>query len=111
MENGSYFPIHYALQNSRKALIGYVTRLINEIDVAIENLENTEKVLCLAEQINIIFGKLKGIIFNFIELSSCPKEIENANKILCKQNFRVIEIQNTVENYLETLSKSSEVCS
>ena len=61
--------------------------------------------------ISINTGKLKGTIFNFIELSPSPEEIENANEILCEQNFRVIEIQNTVENYLETLPKPSEVCS
>ena len=65
----------------------------------------------MAKQINISLGKLKETIFNFIELSPSPEEIENANEILCEQNFRVIEIHNTVENYLETLSKSSEVCS
>ena len=32
------------LKNSRKAFIGHVTRLINKIHEAIENLGNTEKV-------------------------------------------------------------------
>ena len=40
-----------SLENCRKAFIGHVTRFINKIHVAIENLENTEKVLCLAEQL------------------------------------------------------------
>ena len=57
-------------------------------------MENTEKVLCLAEQLNVIFEKLKGTIFNFIELSPSQEEIENANEILCEQSSRVIEIQN-----------------
>ena len=99
------------LKNSRKAFIGHVTRLINKIHEAKENLENTEKVLCLTEQLNVIFEKLKGTIFNFIELSLSPEEIENANEILCEQNSRVIEIQNIVENYFETSPKTSKICS
>ena len=80
-------------------------------------MENTEKVLCLTEQLNVIFEKLKGTNFNFIELSSSPEEIEmkfewkNANEILYEQNSRVIEIQNIVENYVETSSKTSKICS
>ena len=74
-------------------------------------MENTEKVLCLTEQLNVIFKKLKGTIFNFIELSLSTEEIENANEILCGQSSRVIEVQNIVENYFETSSKSSKVCS
>ena len=61
-------------------------------------MENTEKVLRLTEQLNVIFEKLKGTNFNFIELSSSPEEIENANEILCEENSRVIVIQNFVEN-------------
>ena len=99
------------LKNCRKAFIGHATRLINKILEAIENLENTEKVLFLTEQLNVIFEKLKGAIFNFIELSSSPEETENANEILCEQNSRVIEIQNIVENYFETSSKTSKICS
>ena len=57
-------------------------------------MENTEKVLYLTVQLNVIFEKLKGTIFNFIELSSSQEEIENANEILCEQSSRVIEIQN-----------------
>ena len=49
-----------SLKNRRKAFIGHVTHLINKIHEAIENLENTEKVLCLTEQLNVIFVKLKG---------------------------------------------------
>ena len=63
-------------------------------------MENTEKILCL-----------EGTIFNFIELSPFPEEIENANEILCEQNSRAIEIQSNVENYFETSSKYSKVCS
>ena len=73
-------------------------------------MENTEKVLCLADQLNVNFEKLEGTIFNFIELSPFPEEIENANEILCEQNSRAIEIQSNVENYFET-SKYSKVCS
>ena len=82
------------LKNRRKAFIGHVTRLINKIHESIENLENTEKVLYLTVQLNVIFEKLKGTIFNFIELSPSQEEIENANEILCEQSSRVIEIQN-----------------
>ena len=57
-------------------------------------MENTEKVLYLTVQLNLIFEKLKGTIFNFIELSPSQEEIENANEILCEQSSRVIEIQN-----------------
>ena len=71
-------------------------------------MENTEKVLRLTEQLNVIFEKLKGTNFNFIELSSSPEEIENANEILCEENSRVIVIQNFVENYVETSSKISK---
>ena len=53
----------WSLKNSRKAFIGHVTRLINKIHEATENLENTEKVLFLAEQLNVIFKKLKDTIF------------------------------------------------
>ena len=76
-----------SLKNSRKAFIGHVTRLLNKIHEAKENLENTEKVLCLTKQLNVIFEKLKGTIFNFIELSLSPEEIENANEILCEQKI------------------------
>ena len=69
-------------------------------------MENTEKVLCLAVQLNVLFEKLKGTIFNFIELLPSPEEIENANEILCKQNSRVTEIQNIVKNYFEASSKA-----
>ena len=99
------------LKNSRKAFIGHVTRLINKIHGAIGNGENTEKVLCLTEQLNVIFEKLKGTIFNFIELSPSPEEIENANEILCEQNSRVIKIQNIVKNFFETSPKTSKLCS
>ena len=74
-------------------------------------MENTEKILCLADQLNVIFEKLEGTIFNFIELLPFPEEIENANEILCEQNSRAIEIQSNVENYFETSSKYSKVCS
>ena len=57
-------------------------------------MENTEKVLYLTVQLNVIFEKLKGTIFNFIELSPSQEEIENANEILCEQSSRVTEIQN-----------------
>ena len=100
-----------SLKNSRKAFIGHVTRLINKIHEAIDNLENTEKVLHFTEQLNVIFKKLKGTIFNFIELSPSPEEIENVKEILCEQNSRVIEIQNIVENYFEISSKISKICS
>ena len=100
-----------SLKNSRKAFIGHVTRLINKIHEAKENLENTEKALCLTEQLNVIFEKLKGTIFNFIELSPSPEEIENANEILCEQNSRVIKIQNIVKNFFETSPKTSKLCS
>ena len=53
----------------------------------------------------------KGYIFNFIELSRYPEEIENANEILCEQDSRVIEIQNIVKNYFETSFKFSKICS
>ena len=43
------------LKNSRKAFIGHATCLINKIHEAIENFENTEKVLFLTEQLNVIF--------------------------------------------------------
>ena len=72
---------------------------------------NTEKALCLTEQLNVIFEKLKDTIFNFIELSPFVEEIENANEILCEQNSRVIKIQNIVENYFEISSKASKICS
>ena len=84
-----------SLKNSRKAFIGHVTRLINKIHEAKENLENTEKALCLTEQLNVIFEKLKGTIFNFIELSPSPEEIEKrmkffANNILELLKFRTL---------------------
>ena len=60
------------------------------------------KWFCWAVQLNVIFEKLKDTIFSFIELLPSPEEIENANEILCKQNCRVIEIQNIVENYFKT---------
>ena len=50
-----------SLKNSSKAFIGHVTRLINKIQEAIENLENTEKVLCLTEQLNVIFMLILNI--------------------------------------------------
>ena len=100
-----------SLKNSRKAFIGHVTRLINKIHEAIDNLENTEMVLCLTEQLNVMFKKLKGTTFNFIELSPSPEEIENVNEILCEQNSRVIEIQSIVENCFEISSKISKICS
>ena len=87
-----------SLKNSRKAFLGHVISLINKIHEAIENLENTEKVLCLTEQLNVIFEKLKGTIFNFTELSPSPEEIENANEIFCEQNSRVIKFQNILKN-------------
>ena len=98
------------LKNSRKAFIGQVTSLINKIHGAIEKGENTEKVLCLTEQINVIFEKLKGTIFNFIELSPSPEETENANETLCEQNSTVIKIQNIVKNFFETSPKTSKLC-
>ena len=66
-------------------------------------MEKTEKVLCFAEYFKVIFEKLKSTIFNFIELSPSLEEIENANEILCKQNFRVIEVYNIIKSYFETL--------
>ena len=74
-------------------------------------MENTKKVLCLAEQLNVIFEKLKGTIFNFIELLPSIEEIENAIEILCEQNSIVIKIQSIVKNYFETSSKTSKICS
>ena len=74
-------------------------------------MENTEKVLCLAEQLNVIFEKLKGTIFNFIELLPSIEEIKNAIEILCEQNSIVIKIQSIVKNYFETSSKTSKICS
>ena len=74
-------------------------------------MENTEKVLCLTEQLNVTFEKLKGTVSNFVELSPSPKEIKNADEMLCQQTSRVIEIQNIVENYFETSSKISKICS
>ena len=68
-----------SLKNSRKAFKVHVTCLIKKIQEAIENLETTEKVLCLTEQLDVIVEKLKGTIFNFIELLPFPEEIENAN--------------------------------
>ena len=67
-------------------IVGHVTYLINKNHEAIENLKNTKKVLCLAKQLNFILEKLIGTIFNFIWLSASPEEIENANKILYKEN-------------------------
>ena len=40
-----------------------------------------------------------------------PEEIENANEIFCGQSSKVLEIQNIIENYFETSTKSSKVCS
>ena len=83
------------LKNRRKAFIGHVTRLINKIHESIENLENTEKVLYLTVQLNVISEKLKGTIFNFIELSPSQEEIEMrtkffANKVLELSKFRTL---------------------
>ena len=64
--------------------------------------------MVFTEQLNVIFKKLKGNIFNFIELTPSPKEIENMNEIFCEQNSRVIKIQNIVQNYFET-SKTSKL--
>ena len=65
----------------------------------------------MADHLNFKSEKLKGTIFDFIEeLLPSPEEIKNANGIICKQNSRVIEIQNIVEKYFETSFKTSKTC-
>ena len=46
----NYIPM---LKDSKKAFIGHITRLKLKIQEAIENLENTEKILFLAEQLKV----------------------------------------------------------
>ena len=63
-----------SLKNSRKAFIGHVTRLTNKIHQAIGNLENTEKILCLTEQLNVILEKLKGTILTLLNYRLLQKK-------------------------------------
>ena len=88
----------WTLKNSRTSFMRHVRRLIYKIHETIENFENTEKVLFLVEQLNVIFVKLKDAIFNSIELWLSPEEIENANEILCDKNSE-LSLSKTILNH------------
>ena len=66
MENGSYFPNHDALKNSRKALIVHVTCLRNKIHIAMENLEILKRFYVWLNKLILASENWKGLFLTLL---------------------------------------------
>ena len=89
-----------SLKNSRTVFVGHLTRLICKIETCICNSDKVEKIFCLREQLAVILETLKAINNKFISLNENLEDIESANKIYFAQNYRVLNTNEIIENYI-----------